>query len=80
MAGKSRGFILRGPKADTFLLTFDSFCKETPPIDWAISHFTCSSRKQCKFSDCQIRKAILPTLVGGRQCPQHIQPRGLECL
>ena len=33
---------LQGPKADTFLFTFDSCCKETPPIDWAISHFTCS--------------------------------------
>ena len=50
---------LQGPKADTFLLTFDSCCKKTAPIDWAISHFTCSSRKQCEFRDYQIRKAIV---------------------
>ena len=50
---------LQGPKADTFLFTFDSCCKETVPIDWAISHLTCSSRKQCEFSNCQIRKAIV---------------------
>ena len=51
---------LQGPKADTFLFTLDSCCNETAPIDWAISHFTCSSWKQCEFSDCQIRKAIVP--------------------
>ena len=49
---------LQGPKADTVLFTFDSCCKEAPPIDWAVSHFICSSRKQ--FSDYQIRKAIVP--------------------
>ena len=52
--------MVQGPKADTFLFPFDSCCKETAPTDWAICHFTCSLRKQCEFSDFQIRKAIVP--------------------